>query len=105
MQHGAVFGEVDTLATQHAVAPALDIGLAYQIEQEIESFRFDALAREIEQQVVAGKRKTPEAALVAFEHRPQMPVAQAGRMGGKCAPGGGLVYRQGGGSFIADLFR
>ncbi len=60
MENRAVFGAVDLVAGEHAVAPAFQIGRPGQIAQQSQRFGVDALFGEIHQQVV-------EAETVALE--------------------------------------
>ncbi len=51
VQDGPVFGDVDLVAAEHAVAPFLDLGLSGQIEQQAQGFIGDAVFGEIQENV------------------------------------------------------
>jgi hypothetical protein len=89
MQHRPVFRDVDPVAGEHAVAPAVQVALPRQIEQQAERLFGNAVLGIIEQEIIEAQRKTLEPLGIAVEQLTQGHAAHVGGMGGKRLPNGG----------------
>ena len=88
MKDGAVFGNVDPVAGQHAVAPRFDLGGAGQGQQQIQGFRSDAIFGIIQQHVAFPRRKPLETGGVAGEQLAHVDRAHGVGVGFKLGPFG-----------------
>ena len=60
VQHGAVLGAVDLLAGEHLVAPALDVGLLREREQQLQRLVGGAVLRVVDEQAARLARQLRE---------------------------------------------
>ena len=88
VQDRTVLGDVDLLAGEHPVPPALDIGLAAQRQQQIQCLGRDPVLRVVEEEPVLGQREALEPFGIVLEQLPQVDAAHALRVAGEILPGG-----------------
>ncbi len=57
VENGPVFGDIDLVAAEHAVAPIFDLGLPGQIDQKSKGFIGNAVFGKVQQNIAEAKRE------------------------------------------------
>ena len=94
VQDGAVLGGVDLVAPEHAFPPALDVGLAGEVEQQRHGLGGDAVLGVIEEHLADGKREALESLRVPGEQVPHVDARHCPVVGFQRLPGGGASDRR-----------
>ena len=90
VEDGAVFGDVDFVAAEHAIAPFLDFGVSGEVQEEAEGFIGDAIFGEIQENVAEAKGEFFESFRVFGEKIAHVDRREGLEMRKECLPRMGL---------------